>query len=190
MKRIGIYGGTFDPIHIGHLITARAVMELRNLSKIIFVPARVSPLKQNINSTSPEHRLMMTKLATQFSLNFSVSDFEINSMEVSYSIKTLKNFRKLYNNIDLIIGYDNYLVFEKWYKWEEILELANVVVLKRKTDEVKSNTILSDKFIFVDTPTIEITSTSIRKRCSDGLPIDLLVTNNVKEYISQNNLYK
>jgi nicotinate-nucleotide adenylyltransferase len=189
MKRIGIYGGTFDPIHIGHLITARAVKEIRNLSEIIFVPASISPLKQEIESSSTDHRLMMTKLALEKFPDFSVSNFEINNMGVSYTINTLKHFKSIYKNIELIIGYDNYLVFDKWHKWEEVLQLANIVVLKRLTENNIEPKVFSDKFIFVNTPTIEINSTIIRERCSKKLPIDLLVINNVLNYITENKLY-
>jgi len=81
MEKFGIFGGTFDPIHLGHLITARSVKEIRNLSKIIFIPANTSPLKQNVKSASPIHRLEMTRLAVEKYDGFSVSDYEINRVE-------------------------------------------------------------------------------------------------------------
>ncbi len=190
MKHVGIYGGTFDPIHIGHLITARIVKELRNLSEIIFVPASISPLKQDIKSTLAQHRLEMTKLAINKYEDFSVSDFEINNKGISYTINTLKYFKTLYDKVELIIGYDNYLVFDKWYKWEEILDLANVIVLKRISDAKSDHKIKSEKLIFLETPTIQITSTSIRERNINNLPIDFFVPENVNKYIIENNLYK
>ena len=191
MKNIGIYGGSFDPIHIGHLITARAVKELRSLSEIIFVPASISPLKQENESVAAIHRLKMTELAIDNHSDFSLSDFEIQNSGISYTIKTLQHFKKKHKNIELIIGYDNYLVFDKWYQWEEILNLVDVVVLKRFNEE---STVIpelnSDKFIFVETPTIQISSTAIRERIADNLPIDLLVPPKVQHYIQLNNLYK
>ncbi len=189
MEKVGLFGGTFDPIHLGHLITAQSVMEIRNLSQIIFVPTNTSPLKQEIESASPIHRFQMTKLATQYFKSFSVSDFEINKSGISYSIDTIKHFKNLYSNLELIIGYDNFLVFDKWFKWEEILELVNVVVLHRFFENSGQSMLNSDKFIFVDSPTIQISSTDIRKREMNNLPIDLLVQPEVLNYIKFNNLY-
>ena len=189
MEKIGIFGGTFDPIHLGHLITARSVKEIRNLSQIIFIPANTSPLKQDIKSASPKHRFEMTKLAVEDYNDFSVSDYEINNSDISYSINTIKYFKNLYKNIELIIGYDNFLVFDKWYKWEEILELVNVVVLKRFFENPEQGKMKLADFIFVDSPTIQISSTAIRERYSNNLPIDLLVTPKVLNYIKQNNIY-
>jgi len=92
-------------------------------------------------------------------------------------------------NIDLIIGYDNFLVFDKWYLWEEILNLVNVVVLKRFFEQPIQNKIKLDNFVFIESPTIQISSTIIRERHSNNLPIDLLVTPEVLNYIKQNNIY-
>jgi nicotinate-nucleotide adenylyltransferase len=89
----------------------------------------------------------------------------------------------------LIIGYDNFLVFDKWFKWEEILELVNVVVLRRFFENSGQSKLNLDKFIFVDSPTIQISSTDIRKREMNNLPIDLLVQPEVLNYIKFNNLY-
>ena len=189
MEKVGLFGGTFDPIHLGHLITAQSVMEIRNLSQIIFVPTSTSPLKQEIESASTIHRLEMTKLAIQNFKSFSVSDFEINKSGISYSIDTIKHFKKLHSNLELIIGYDNFSVFDKWIKWEEILELVNVVVLRRFFENSGQSRLNSDKFIFVDSPTIQISSTDIRKRHINNLPIDLLVQPEVLNYIKFNNLY-
>lgn len=189
MKRIGIFGGTFNPIHIGHLITAQSVKEIRNLSKIIFVPANISPLKQDVISTSPIHRLKMTKLAVEKYDAFSVSDFEITNSKISYTINTIKHFKAKYGNIELIIGYDNFLVFDKWYMWKEIIELVDIVVLKRLSEKPIKPKISPDKFIFVDSPNIQITSTTIRERIKNNLPIDLLVPDKVYNYIERNILY-
>jgi nicotinate-nucleotide adenylyltransferase len=189
MKKIGIYGGTFDPIHLGHLITARSVKEIRNLSEIIFIPANTSPLKQEIKSAPPIHRLEMTKLAVKNYNDFNVSDFEIKNKGISYTIDTIKHFKNKYENIELIIGYDNFLVFDKWYQWEEIIDLVNIIVLKRFYEKPITPKINTEKFIFVDSPTIQISSTHIRERSAENLPIDFEVTPEVLKYIKENNLY-
>ncbi|MCF6270462.1 MAG: nicotinate-nucleotide adenylyltransferase [Melioribacteraceae bacterium] len=189
-KKVGIYGGTFDPIHLGHLITARSVKEIRNLSEIIFVPANKSPLKLNIESASTNDRFKMTKLAVEKYDGFSVSDYEVNKTEISYTINTIKYFKEKYENIELIIGYDNFLIFDKWYKSEKILNLVDIIVLKRFYEDSIKPKKNSNKFIFVDSPTIQISSTMIRERVSKNLPIDFLVSTEVSKYITENNLYK
>jgi nicotinate-nucleotide adenylyltransferase len=188
---IGIYGGSFDPIHFGHLITTLDVKEKRNLEKVFFIPSYISPLKQNIIAAEDYHRFKMVELAIQDVKDFLVSDFEIRRKKISYTIETLQEFKKSFNDIELIIGFDNYLVFDKWYLPDEILNLAKVVVMKRQTENLDSvNNSFKDKMIFVDTPTIEISSTEIRNRVRNNLPIDFFVPQKVKEYIYKNGLYR
>ncbi len=189
-KKVGIYGGTFDPIHLGHLITAHSVKEIRNLSEIIFVPTNKSPLKIDIESASTKDRFEMTKIAVEKYDGFSVSDYEIDKTEISYTINTIKHFREKYERIELIIGYDNFLIFNKWYKWKEIIDLVDIVVLRRFYEEAIDPTINTNKFIFVDSPTIQISSTLIRERVSKYFPIDFLVSPEVSKFITENNLYK
>ncbi|MDR3626054.1 MAG: nicotinate-nucleotide adenylyltransferase [Ignavibacteriaceae bacterium] len=191
MKPVGIFGGTFDPVHIGHLITAQAVKEIRDLEKIVFIPAFISPHKVDYNNISAEHRLKMVQLSTEDIPYFEYSDIEIKRESVSYTIDTLRELKKKYDKIELIIGYDNIIDFNTWKEPDEILKLADLIVLRRKTS-VQPVTI--DKYfhsaIFVDTPAIEISSSEIRQRVAGNMPIDFLVHPKVKEYISEFNLYK
>lgn len=191
MEKIGIFGGTFDPIHFGHLITAQTLLEKRKLDKIIFVPSYISPHKLNYDYSAPEHRFNMTKLAISLNPKFEISDFEIDRDEISYSYNTVLQFSKLYENIELIIGFDNLVTFDTWHKPDEILELAELVVLKRTFDrEIKNPNKYFADAQFVDTPTIEISATEIRNRVSNNLPIDFFVPQSVSEYIKENNLYR
>lgn len=191
MSSIGIIGGTFDPIHFGHLITARAVKEIRNLEKIIFIPCNISPHKKENGSKNSFHRLEMIRLAVQGLTEFEVSDFEINKGGISYTIDTLGEFRKEYPGIELIIGFDNLLKFDNWKNPDEILKLAKLVVMKRKIDIVpKEKNKYYNKAIIVNTPLVEINATEIRERVKEGLSIDFLVPEKVKEYIYNSNLYK
>jgi nicotinate-nucleotide adenylyltransferase len=191
MSRIGIFGGTFDPIHHGHLITAQSVKEIRKLDKIIFVPAYISPHKQDEKASSAVHRLNMIKLALNNTDFFECSDFEIKQHTISYTLATLREFKKYYHEIDLIIGYDNIFHFHTWKEPDEILKLANIVVLRRKSSHPIE---YIDKFveaaIFVQTRGIEISATDIRNRVNENLPIHYLVPKTVEEYIYKNNLYK
>lgn len=190
MGKIGILGGTFDPVHHGHLITAQSLVELRNLEKIIFIPCYISPHKTEIIHTDPAHRLNMLKIATKNVSYFDYSAIEINRAGISYSIDTLRELYTKYPEIELIIGYDNLEKFYTWKEPDEILKLARLVVMERniKRDFPK------DKYFkaaeFVKTPTIDIKATEIRNRVINNLPIDFLVPEEVKDYIYQQKLYK
>lgn len=190
MKAVGIYGGTFDPIHLGHLITAQAVKEIRDLSKIIFVPNYISPHKTDVKSSAPTDRLKMLKLAVDYNSDFEVSDFEILKEGISFTIDTLKELKKEYENIELIIGYDNLLSFESWHNPDEIIKIVKLIVLKRNVEEKSAG---ENKYfkhaVFVDAPVIDITATVIRDRVKENLPIDFLVPPRVNKYIFENRLY-
>ena len=122
---------------------------------------------------------------------FEVSDYEINKAGISYTIDTLKEFKKKYSDIELIIGFDNLLKFDSWKDPENILELATLVVMKRKIDKIPiEKNIYYNRAIIVNTPLIEISATDIRHRVREGLLIDFLVPEKVKEYIYNFKLYR
>ncbi len=191
MSAVGIVGGSFDPVHHGHLITAQDVALKRNLEKVFFIPCYISPHKVNVEYSSPEHRVNMLKLAIEDHPLFEFSDFEINRKEISYTVNTLMEFSKKYDEIELIIGFDNLLKFDSWKEPDTILKLAKLIVMKRHID---TDTKIYHKYfgeaVYVDTPTIEISGTEIRERIRKNLPIDYLVPPSVKNYIFENNLYR
>jgi nicotinate-nucleotide adenylyltransferase len=173
------------------LITAQSVKEIRNLEKIIFIPAYISPHKQHAKASSAQHRLNMLKIALEDIPFFEFSDFEIKQHTISYTIDTLREFKKKYDEIELIIGYDNIFQFHTWKEPDEILKLAKVVVLKRKSSHPLD---FVDKYVdaatFVQTRGIEISATDIRNRVHTDLPIYYLVPEKVLDYINTNKLYK
>jgi nicotinate-nucleotide adenylyltransferase len=191
MSKVGIFGGTFDPIHHGHLITAQSVREIRDLDKIIFIPSFISPHKADVNSASPEHRMNMLKLAVEEVDFFEVSDYEIIKEGISYTIDTLKEFKKKYDELEFIIGYDNIFKFHTWKNPDEIMKTTKILVLKRKSSLPPPH---EDKYVksalFVETRGIEISATDIREKVKQGMPIHYLVPEKVKEYIYSFNLYK
>jgi nicotinate-nucleotide adenylyltransferase len=191
MSKVGIFGGTFDPIHHGHLITAQSVREIRHLDKIIFIPSFISPHKADLKSASPEHRMNMLKLAVEGVDFFEVSDYEIKKEGISYTIDTLKEFKKIYDKLEFIMGYDNIFKFHNWKEPDGIMGLTKVIVLERKSSKPHP---FDDKYveqaIFVETRGIEISATDIRERVKQGMPIHYLVPRKVKEYIYSFNLYK
>lgn len=190
MSKVGIFGGTFDPIHLGHLITAQSVKELRNLEKIIFIPAFISPHKSDAKTSSPEDRLNMIKLAVDGIPFFDYSDIEVKKGGVSYSIDTLRELKKHYSELELLIGYDNIFSFHTWKEPDEILNLAKIIVLRRKSSHPPQ---FEDKYyhqaVFVQTRGIEISATDIRERVKNGMPINFLVPPAVIKYIYEHKLY-
>jgi nicotinate-nucleotide adenylyltransferase len=190
MSKVGIFGGTFDPVHLGHLITAQSVKEIRELEKIIFIPAFISPHKSDVKISSPEDRLNMIKLATKDIPFFDYSDMEIRVGGVSYTVDTLKELKKQYEKLEFIIGYDNIFSFHTWKDPDEILKLSTIIVLKRKSSHAPP---FKDKYyrqaVFIQTRGIEISATDIRERVKLGMPINFLVPSTVMEYIYKQKLY-
>lgn len=190
MSKVGIFGGTFDPIHLGHLITAQSVREIRDLEKIIFIPAFISPHKSDVKTSSAEDRLSMIKLAVEEIPFFDYSEIEIRKGGVSFTVDTLRNLKNAYDELEFIIGYDNIFTFHSWKDPDEIMKLAKIIVLKRKSSHPPQ---FEDKYyhqaVFVETRGIEISATDLRERVKKGLPINFLVPPKVLEYIYKHNLY-
>lgn len=134
MEKIGLFGGTFNPIHIGHIKLAEDVYKFFSLDKLIFIPSKIPPHK-NLGSTKAKDRFNMVVKAVE-NLNgcFEVSDYEIKQKGVSYTYKTLKYFRKKYKNDQLffIAGSDIFATIETWNNWRELFKLANFIVVNRK----------------------------------------------------------
>jgi nicotinate-nucleotide adenylyltransferase len=189
--KIGLFGGSFDPIHLGHLITAQSVIEKRNLDRIVFMPCYISPHKLDYEYIPAIHRFNMIKIAIEKTSYFMVSDFEINRQQVSYTVDTVLELKKIYEEVELIIGYDNLLVFDKWKEPDVLVKNVKLLVMNRKTNNMDINkNKYFDNAIFIDTPTIEISSTEIRQRVKKGLDIKFMVGKKVQDYIIKNNLYK
>ncbi len=186
---IGIFGGTFNPPHIGHLLAAQSVLEQGQLDKIIFVPSYITPHKNNGEEILAHHRLTMTKLAIQENLSFECSDIEIQKQGTSYTYQTLEYFQQQYPaaKFFLIIGIDNFITFEQWKFPEKILKMATLLVINRPPKQTIPITKIPAKHILI--PDIEISSTTIRSRVKNNLPIRYYVTPKVEEYIIKNLLY-
>ena len=192
MKRIGIFGGTFNPPHIAHSIVAESVRAQLILDKIIFIPSGNPPLKESIPA---EDRLAMANLAFGDDINFEVSDIEIRDItEKSYTVDTLKKLRIKYEGerikLFLIIGADNLLDLPRWKDPEQLFQLAEIVVINRPGfDPKNSKQEFYEKAKFIDVPYLEISSSMIREYVKIGRPVKYLVTKEVEEYIEDNKLY-
>lgn len=188
--RIGILGGTFNPIHIGHLILAEEAVLKLNLDKLIFVPTYIPPHKSVDTAITPEDRLEMVKLAIEGNGRFKVSDFEINSKKKSYSVDTLKEFRNSYGEdaqLFFITGSDLLKDLFSWKDVKDIFKMSKFIVANRPGYPVKD--VPEEVETVVITP-IEVSSEDIRKRMKSGRSIRYLVPDKVRDYIMAHNLYK
>ncbi|MBA66032.1 MAG: nicotinic acid mononucleotide adenylyltransferase [Candidatus Marinimicrobia bacterium] len=190
--RICLFGGTFDPPHIGHLLIAQTVCEAENFDKILFVPANKPPHKNTI--TKVDHRLAMLNLAVKENPNFEISDVEIQRGGLSYTIDTLKEVRNnIINDEDelfYLIGSDSLLEFKNWKKPREILKESQVVVAIRpgfRPSDIPAW--ILHKIRFANIPRFEISSSNIRERWIENKTIRYLVTLPVWEYINKHRLY-
>lgn len=199
MERIGVIGGTFDPIHLGHLIAAQwAQCELK-LDKVIFVPAAIPPHKDNDEVLDQEYRYNMVKLATKSNEKFEVSDIELQREGSSYTVDTLKHFGQIYPKTQLffIMGLDALLGLDTWKDVDELIELANFVVTTRPGYIIKPHDEIYDKLpwrfwskvIYLEIPGMEISSSLIRQRLRQDKSIKYLVPEVIQDYILKNKIY-
>ncbi len=187
--RLGILGGTFDPIHLGHLYLARKVLQKLSLDKIIFIPTYLQPHKKNVKTTPSRHRYSMTKLAIKNNKRFSLSSIEVKRKGRSYSVQTLQQLRKKYGpsvEIFFITGSDSLKDIGKWKDLKEILSLCKFVVVKRPHFAIKN---LPYDFIILHIDAKDISAADIRRKIKKGQPVDKLVSAKVKNYIRRHGLY-
>ena len=190
---LGIFGGTFNPPHLGHLIVAEFARDQLHADEIIFVPAANPPHKKDPSVVSGSARLQMTRLAIQDNSDFAVSDIEIQRKGISYSVDTVMGLEALHPkaSLFLLIGVDNLMEFESWKDPTEILARAELVVMSRpgySMQHIKSEFVKRAKIINV--PQIGISGTDIRRRLKLGRSIRYLVPKPVEEYILRNGLYR
>jgi nicotinate-nucleotide adenylyltransferase len=196
--RIGLFGGTFDPPHLGHRVIAEQAVETLGLSRLIWMPARQSPLKEAEGQSSAAHRLAMVSLCTADHPAFSVSDWEIRRPPPSYTVDTLASLASDHPEWDLhlLIGEDSWDSFDRWRQPDRILELASVAVYPRRlastdsaTDRVKSGSLTRQPPTEIPAPRLDISSTEIRRRLAQGEPAAGLLNKDVLDYIRAHDLY-
>ena len=183
LQKIGIYGGSFDPVHHGHLILARFALEKFVLEKIIFVPTRHSPHK-NASAAPAEARLQMLRSATEGEPQFAVDDCELQRDPPSYTIDTVEKIRQKYTNahLFLLIGDDNLAGLSSWRGFEELRHTVTFIVLQRAFSPV------THEYLSVDRP-IDISATEIRTRIASGRSIRYLVPAAVEQIIRIHGFY-
>ncbi len=201
MTRHILFGGSFDPIHIGHLIVARAAKEKCNAAGVLLMPARVSPHKMQRPMTAGQHRFNMISLAIKADPAFAVSKVEINRTGPSYTWDTLDALEKAQPDHEfvLLLGWDQLARLGTWYRAEELLARVDVAVLPRgdgtggkipRPAGVSARIWRKVLAAVIDTPRIDISSTAIRDRVRRGLSIEYLVPEAVGRYIMRRRLYR
>ena len=198
MKRTGIFGGSFDPVHSGHVKYADFVCDRFALDELIVIPAKVSPFKQK-NSVSDEDRLNMCRLVFT-DRKMTVSDIEIKRGGVSYTADTVRELKKQRpsDEMYLFVGGDQLMSFDRWYRFDAIL--ANVILAAVRRDESVSLEEMESfadsrlrcygKVIITDFEPIEVSSTEVRRRIEKGLSVHCLVPDAAEEYIKKGGLYR
>ena len=192
-KKIGILGGTFDPIHLGHLVLAEQVAERLKLDQVIFIPCLRSPHKTRQKLSPAQDRLRMTQLALEDNSSFSVSDIELKRKGLSYTVDTLKELKNLHPNsqIYFLTGSDVLDELGAWKHPEQIYRLAKVVIATRPGfDKFDRRNRFAKKSIVVPITGIDVSSSEIRRRAKRGKSIKYLVPSRVEDYITKKKLYR
>lgn len=190
--RLGIFGGSFDPPHTGHLLAAVDAYEALSLDKLIFVPTATQPLKAaNPAGASPADRLAMVRLMAVDDARFEVSEAEIDRGGLSYMVDTLEELAAGWPGSDLflIVGMDAMATFDRWKQPARIRELATLAVLTRNDDSAENRFEIVGEMIAVGTRRVDVSSSEIRDRLSRGKSIRGFVAESVEAYISAANLY-
>lgn len=189
--KIGLLGGTFNPVHLGHLALAQESWHQLKLDKVIFIPANISPFKENEPVIGPADRLDMLRLAIEGDDRFKISTFEIDKEGISHSIDTVKHFSDVYGSdaeLFFISGADSIRDLSKWKDIEGILDIVTFIVATRPGFDFEGP--LKDKVQFISMPGIGVSSTMIRERIHGHEPIDHLVPDAVVKYIRNKGLYR
>ncbi|MGQ9608843.1 MAG: nicotinate-nucleotide adenylyltransferase [bacterium] len=192
-SRIVVMGGTFNPPHIAHLICAEEVYDYLKFDKVIFIPSARPPHKNIGEIIDPYHRYMMTLLATSDNPHFEVSRIELDRPGRSYTIETVNEMKKIYNDAEIhwIVGADSILEMPSWKCIDELIDICNFVGINRPGyDIVNADKRILEKVNMVSITEIGISSSEIRWRIKNGLTIKYLVPPSVEEYIYNNGLYK
>jgi nicotinate-nucleotide adenylyltransferase len=194
--RLGIFGGTFDPPHVGHLLAASDAIEHLELDRLVFVPAATQPLKVGRAAAPAVHRLAMVRLTVDADPRLEADSVEVDREGLSYTVDTLRDFAGRYPSAELffLVGADVLSSFAQWRDPHTILELATLAVMVRGAESegtsLEVDAALAERATFIPTRRIDVSSTEIRDRVRTRRSIHGFVTDAVAEYISSHGLYR
>lgn len=200
MKKVGIMGGTFNPIHNGHLFLAEHAYEEAGLDYVLFMPTMNPPHKSEMNIESAEHRINMVSLAISDNQHFRLSDVELQRPGMTYTSDTLEILKEMEPDTEFyyIVGGDSLMMMDRWMKPQTVFDLSIIVAGARKYHETKVlknqarllESTYNGKVLLLDMPIMDISSEKIRKRVLDSKSIKYYVPDKVINYIHNNNLYR
>lgn len=198
MKKIAMFGGSFNPPHMGHLELAGKFIRELKLDELLLIPVFTPPHKTGRDMASPEHRLNMCRLLEKYNPKISASDIEIKRGGSSYTVDTLRALKKLYPDsiLHLIIGADMFMSLQSWRNPEEICSLAKICTVSRNSDDVmmlKSHSRFLKRFgceaVILSEKVMTVSSTQVRQSLKSGESVENLVLPEVYDYIAENGLY-
>lgn len=195
--KILLFGGSFDPIHIGHIEAAKKAIEKLNIDKVIFIPTNQTPLKSNNLVASNKDRYNMILKSIKENKKLDVSDYEIKKQDVSYTYNTVKHFKQIYKEDELyfLIGTDRVKDLEKWYNIDKLKNLITFIFVPRNNENLeeiiaKNDFLKKINYVILELPIIEISSSYIREKLKKNKNIDDLIDKNCAKYIEELNLYE
>ncbi|MEI8058365.1 MAG: nicotinate-nucleotide adenylyltransferase [Actinomycetes bacterium] len=195
MRRVGVMGGTFDPVHHGHLVAASEAAHRCNLDEVLFVPAGQPWQKSDRVVTAAEDRYLMTVIATTDDPRFSVSRVDIDRPGPTYTVDTLRDLTSYYAaagieaSLFFITGADALAEIASWYESADLLALAHFIAVTRPGHVLVDPGFSAESVTFIEIPALDVSSTDCRARVAEGAPIRYLVPEGVREYIAKRNLY-
>jgi nicotinate-nucleotide adenylyltransferase len=199
LQRIGVIGGTFDPIHYGHLAAAEEARVRMNLERVLFVVAGVPPHKLDEEVTPVEHRLAIVSLAIASNPHFEISRVDVDRPGPSYTVDTISILRKQWGQeteVYFIMGLDSLVELPTWHHPQRLIQLCRLLAVKRpgfETDmaELEASVPgMSSRVEIIDMPEMDISSSDLQQRVRDGLPIKYQVPEEVERYIMEHGLYR